>query len=494
MLGREAVIVEKRRSARAALLLLCAGAAFVLLLLCSQSSPLYPINTWVDANCLLTVGRVMKAGGVVYRDIYEQKGPLLYLIHALAACISDTSFAGVFVMEVVSLTAVLYMACRLGMRRRAMWAAFASAVLMGAAVLTGGAFMMGDSAEEFCLPFLMGALALAFSGYEEGGRPMEPKALFFCGLMAGAVALIKFTVLGLFVGLCAAEGVFALREGGLARALRSALVFLAGMLIPVAAACAYFAAHGALGDFYTAYVHNNIFLYQGGARTAADILREIYAFVRGNVLWVLLSAAGMIAMLADKKTRPALRFALITMALGAFAAVFLPGRAFAYYPLVLSAFGFATFCAAPGLADRLERRGAQLAACVCACALAAALAVCASPNRPLRGVKRDELPQARLAAQMEEGATLLQYSHLDDGLYLIADTLPQERFFCRLNVSYPLMRGEMDRYLIEALPDYVLVSWEELPARFDRYRLVASDAGYDDQNRINKMLYLYQRK
>ena len=81
---------------------LCLLASCVLLLLCSQCSPLYPTNVWVDANCLLTVGRVMKEGGVLYRDIYEQKGPTLYLIHAIAACISDTSFLGVYVLEVVS--------------------------------------------------------------------------------------------------------------------------------------------------------------------------------------------------------------------------------------------------------------------------------------------------------------------------------------------------------------------------------------------------------
>lgn len=86
---------------------LCLLASCVLLLLCSQCSPLYPTNVWVDANCLLTVGRVMKEGGVLYRDIYEQKGPTLYLINMLAACISDTSFLGVYVMEVISFAATL---------------------------------------------------------------------------------------------------------------------------------------------------------------------------------------------------------------------------------------------------------------------------------------------------------------------------------------------------------------------------------------------------
>ena len=52
----------------------------------------------------------------------------------------------------------------------------------------------------------------------------------------------------------------------------------------------------------------------------------------------------------------------------------------------------------------------------------------------------------------------------------------------------------LDRAVREAVPDYVLVSWRALPAEFDRYELIASDVGYDDDNRLNKTLYLYRRK
>jgi len=56
------------------------------------------------------------------------------------------------------------------------------------------------------------------------------------------------------------------------------------------------------------------------------------------------------------------------------------------------------------------------------------------------------------------------------------------------------MSAELERYVEEAIPDYVLTSWEPLPDRFDRYQLIATDAGYDDSDRINKMMYLYRRK
>ena len=104
---------RKRRKEWAGALAICLVLAAVMLLFASQSSPLYPINEWADANCLLTVGRVMRAGGVVYRDIYEQKGPTLYLLHALAACVSDSGFLGVYLMETLSLTAALFAAYRL---------------------------------------------------------------------------------------------------------------------------------------------------------------------------------------------------------------------------------------------------------------------------------------------------------------------------------------------------------------------------------------------
>ena len=69
---------------------------FLTILICSKSSPLYPLNDWVDANCYMTVGRAMTEGKLPYRDLFEHKGPLLYILHAAAALVSDSSFLGIF--------------------------------------------------------------------------------------------------------------------------------------------------------------------------------------------------------------------------------------------------------------------------------------------------------------------------------------------------------------------------------------------------------------
>ena len=67
----------------------------------SASSPLYPFNPWDDANCFFTLGRGIIHGMVPYRDLYEQKGPLLYFIYALATLITEKSFIGAWIAECI---------------------------------------------------------------------------------------------------------------------------------------------------------------------------------------------------------------------------------------------------------------------------------------------------------------------------------------------------------------------------------------------------------
>ena len=69
--------------------------------ICTKSSPLYPMNDWVDVHCFFTVGRGIRHGMIPYLDLYEQKGPLIYFLYALAALISDNSFLGVFLIVVL---------------------------------------------------------------------------------------------------------------------------------------------------------------------------------------------------------------------------------------------------------------------------------------------------------------------------------------------------------------------------------------------------------
>ena len=126
--------------------------AFVTLAICSKSSFLYPFNDWVDSNCYFTVGKGMMQGKVVYRDLFEQKGVLLYFLHGLAYLVSHTTFIGVYVIEVIAGTAYLYYSAKTAaLFVNEKWIYFIIPVL-AALVYSSKYFAHGDSAEELCLP------------------------------------------------------------------------------------------------------------------------------------------------------------------------------------------------------------------------------------------------------------------------------------------------------------------------------------------------------
>jgi hypothetical protein len=91
----------------------CLLTATMILLFCSQNSPLYPMNDWVDVNAFFTVGKGMMNGLVPYKDLFEQKGPILYLIYGLGYLITNQSFLGVFIIECLLQSICLFYAYKI---------------------------------------------------------------------------------------------------------------------------------------------------------------------------------------------------------------------------------------------------------------------------------------------------------------------------------------------------------------------------------------------
>ena len=473
----------------------CAALAALMLLFASQCSPLYPINLWDDANCLLTVGRVMRRGGVLYRDIYEQKGPLLYLIHALAACISDTSFGacthwksgadGGAVRSLPPSAAEDRRGLRArrggglgradGDRRRVYAQGQRGGILSAAADGGAGAGLCRiRQARQTDARKAAAALRRAGRGYRDDQ--------IYAAWRDGRAVRRRGRAL-------------ALKEGGVPRALKSAGVFLAGMAIPILPWVIYFAANGALRDAYTAYIYNNVFLYGGeAASVGAEAGRAGALRSKKNALWAVPAALGLAALAADRGETAAVRLCVAAMAAGQFAAVFFVGRVWAYSLLALAAFGvigcMQLHRALKKIGCPRGKKGADGGGL---------------RGKPAAGVVRHtERISARAEARAARaGAAGRGHAGGRDAaaiqpprrrLYLAAHTLPREKYFVLLNVQLEAMRDALDRAVREAVPDYVLVSWRELPAEFDRYELIASDVGYDDDNRLNKTLYLYRRK
>lgn len=492
------------------LLLYSFALAALFLLLCSKSSPLYPMNDWVDVHCFRTMGRELLNGQVPYRDLYEQKGPVLYFVYALIELLSPGSFWGVYLLEVLTYGLFLYYCGRIAQlylgKSVIVW--FLMAILAGL-VPAARAFAHGGSVEEMCLFMSAYGLYVCLRALKAGDI-LSFREAFLCGIWCGCLLWIKYTMLGLYLGIALFILIWYLlwqKDG--AALLRTIGAFFAGIAAVTLPVVLYFLWNQALTDLYTVYFYNNIFLYPANTDTSrlVSIFTCLKTTLQRNRRYSLLFLPGALWLLAHcrKDPRPACLVALSFAGLAV--GTYWGGTNYVYYGLVFSVFAiFGLIALALAIRklgiSRLLARLSLGSRSVCAIwALCAVLAMglnCmkTSNNVYLMAYDRSQMPQYRFAQTISQtpDATLLNFGFLDGGFYYTSGATPACRFFCTLNVQAPDMWSEQYRQINECLADYVITRSRPL----ENYHVDASGYVLVDEatqyfEGVDFTYYLYRR-
>ena len=482
-------------------LLLCLLIAAACLSICSKSSPLYPLNDWEDANAYFSCGKGMNAGMVIYRDLYEHKGPVLYGAHALCALVTSESFLGVFCLEVLAVGLFLLSVYKLLTLYGAKQSAWILLPLIAALVLSSRSFSGGDSAEELCLPCLSWALYFLLRWLRRGAPERMPaKTLVLSGVLCGLVLWTKFTMLGFFGAWIAGLFLYHLLRRQPRAAWSSVGWFLCGIGAVTLPWFLYFAIHGALYDWFKVYFYDNLFLYSAIEpltlwMRVKTMLKIAWDWFATNPAYTFPLAAGALWFAISKSHSAAEKLwvwgLLVFLGIG----VFIGGRPYVYYGLIFAAFsGVLLLPLCPWLDRALENRPAfrvLLAGTLAVLSLVFSFA--GSPNTRDLLKPKDDTMQYRFAAVINQipDATLLNYFFMDTGFYTAAHVTPSVKYFHYTNVPLPEMLEEQTRYIETGETDFVVTRGRQPDTITDRYTLVASEpapAGswYDT-------VYLYER-
>ena len=475
--------------------------AAVCLLICSKSSPLYPINDWTDTNIFFSCGKGMLQGSVLYRDLYDHKGPLLYALYALCALISATGFFGVYLLETVAVGLFLFSVYKLLSLYGVKNSAWLLLPVLCAVIVSSDSFQQGGSAEELCLPILGWSL-YALLGYIRSQAPTRMRAgqLFLQGVLCGAMLWIKFTLLGFFAAFLLGLFFYHLFRRQTRAAFACLGWFALGILASTLPWLVYFGVNGAIGDFLKTYLYDNIFLYSSReslpwfAQLTA-IARSGWRWFRDNLIYTAPMLLGGVWVLFSGRHSGKERVWIFLLFFATALGVFISGTSYPYYGLILAAFaGFAL--PAPGLLLDKLLHGRRLIVCCTAtvvtlCSLAFCFAVSANTGDLLK--PRSQTMQYQFVARTDavQNATLLNYGFMDAGFYTASRITPSVKYFHLTNVPLEEMRSEQARYVREGVTDFV-VSREPLPAALAaRYQLIqtadAPDGFWYDA------VYLYER-
>ncbi len=487
---------KNRQAGTAGRIALAGLLSVAMLLVCSKNSPLYPMNDWVDVNCFFTVGRGIRHGLVPYLDLYEQKGPLLYAVYALAAWISETSFIGVFIVETACFAMFLYFSGRTAEMLSGTPAAFAwAAAGLGIGVPLSPAFSHGGSAEELFLPVFALAMFTVLKRMKER-KPLTARQACGLGACGGAALWTKYTFCGLFAGLALAVIVWYIADYRGKNLWKAVLQAALGAGIVTAAVVIRYAAAGALPAMWQAYFTDNLTRYTQNIRSGNYDLP--LPNLLNNLSWFIPAAAGMLWLLctAGKRWREAA--ACVLSAAGLFLFTYASGRRYPYYAIVMAVFGAPGFAA---LFSVIPERVREKRVFRRAAAGFAALAICLGPpaatrwsgNVYLLGKEKSELPQYRFAETIRaaEDPSLLNYGFLDGGFYFAAESLPVTRWFCTLNNDLPEMKQALQDAVAGAETEFIITRQQKLK-NAGRYEL-ADKAEMVFEGRV-WTYYLYRRR
>lgn len=461
--------MNKKADVRIALFCLIAAAA--VLLICSMNSYLYPINPWNDVHCFMTVAREMLAGKVPYRDLIEQKGPLLYGLHALALTVSPGNYHGMYWIETLLMAGALFFfhkTARLyAPKINVGWTAVAAMV-----ICVSRAFRYGDSAEQLCLFPVAWSMYAALKSMRANER-ISMKGYLLHGALAGCILWVKFNLLGfhlVWMGFLAIDALIADRN--LKRPVCMCLWFLGGMALASVPWLIYFGANGALDDLLSVYFGMNIGQY-GPRRynfllyTGAGLMRCL----QDPVLAMPLMAAALGVLFAPRRWMGWKEKGFLVCAFGVMAvAIYGMGMRYVYYFMA-----FAVFLPLAALAVRAlsglvcwgkicRREGMRAAVYVLLLAVGIGGVLRLSANTAWIGYPYEETIQGKVAALLKEEKrpTILNAGELDGGFYFAADAQIGSKWFCELNVDREGCLADHQRCMDEGRTDYVITIGETL--------------------------------
>lgn len=455
--------------------------SFLILSVCSTCSFLYPFHTWDDSNCFFTVGKSVWFGKVIYKDLFEQKGPLLYFIHSLAYLISHRTFTGVFVFELIAAAFFMFFCWK----SIALFSDTRCGILVpfiASIAYSSTSFVLGDSAEEFCLPFFMYSLYVSTKHLKEESD-FKNSEFFVTGILAGCVLWIKFSLLGFYIGWCIVPIFTYARQKRWKEIIIAFVLVFAGVLLATLPYLIYFGLNRSIKDWLEVYIYDNIFLYTSDEKGnfLVATLKGLFRFYWRNYFYFFASVLSFISIIKlCRQNNKTIIAHFITTYIFMSLFIYGGGQWYEYYRFDLILISIFAVLPLYDLLIKITRHIVLKKAKVSAVFLSAVFTslsfLCAfaiTGNKEIMKLKKDDLPQYKFDKIISEykNPTLLNYGTLDCGFYTVSGIVPSNRFFIKIHVPLKEMDDEQNRIIKNGTVDFVV---SKTPINSSKYDLIST--------------------
>lgn len=516
MVGREGTAVLKKAFDKISeildlnyiCLILSAVISFCVLTVCSKNSPVYAFNDWVDGNAFFTVGKGIANGLVPYKDLFEQKGPLLYLIYAIGYLICHDSFFGVYILEIISGAFFTFFLYKLIREYAGTFYSYIGAALTISLMFSSTQFVQGGSAEEFCLPFM--AYSFYSIAHHINHEAFSRSYFFFNGLAAGLISLIKFNLLGFWFIWMVCNFFYVLYKKNFKQGLFACLYFLAGMFLPILISVIVFALAGGLKDYINTYIFFNTRAYTTTtpfAERVTDMFSSVDMQAKYSSCIYVVTIIGLIGLFTRIYQKAVLPIFVILSYIFLMVGIYFGGNPFIYYYLMLSPYVVFGFIAIACSFEKFLFKDSYVRVLILTLVSMVLFYhnTMSTNHLQAKNINKMDFVQYQFAEiiDSDKDTSLLNYGFLDGGFYTAANVVPTVKYFMLQNVDstkYPIIMESQNQYLKDKTTNYVVVReyfanvgyHTDIPYLNENYQLISEKKTTYES--MDVTYFLYKRK
>jgi len=443
----------------------------ILITICSKNSPIYCFNDWVDGNAFYTMGKGMINGYIPYKDLFEQKGPVLYLIYGIGYLLTKNSFMGVYILEIIFASIFIYYILKIiELTNIKNTKKYLAALLTCSIIYSSSFFVQGGSAEEFCLPLLIYSLYSFLNVINE--QTINKKIIFINGFIAGIISLIKFNFLGfwfIWMALIFFKTILARQYKD---SIIHCLIFISGMLTSILPWIIYFVANNALKDFIDTYILFNFQAYTTKL-TIIDRFKNLIInfknqFFQSKLLFHLITFGFIGCLFTNdlfKNIYSKIFVILSFLFLGI--GIYIGGLPYNYYFLlneVYIVFGIIFLFKLINKNIELTNKMKKIISIMITIMviLFSGYRVYNNQNFKDINLKKDNYAQFVFdkVIKKSDDKTILNYDNLDGGFYTVSKLIPTTKYFMKQNIAherYPEILNEQNRIIRESDVEFVII-------------------------------------
>jgi len=299
-----------------------------------NSNPFSEFLPGHDSSMFQYFGYAMNNGKILYTEIFDHKGPMIFIINYLGSLFTSSTFQGIYILEFLS----LFIYFLFSYKTLKLWLPKALSFI---AVIPQGLILMdylegGNLTEEYALPFIAISLFI-FSKYFIDPKSIHCLEIIFLGMACAIVFSLRANMVVVWLAFCLIIFLKMIISKEYNNLLKYTLFFTLGLMLFFVPMGLYLYINGALEEAIFQSITFNV-LYLDDSAAQSDAVVTLYSHLSNDYIVMVFAVFLFYVVYMWKKVNSNRRFlyiGIILFSIGSFIASTLSGRDYKHYLMTI---------------------------------------------------------------------------------------------------------------------------------------------------------------